>query len=73
MLGGGHQSTSGPGFRLDGGSHRPCMRINGCWPPHFSVEGGGPTTTTNDGENIKILSGEIVPYEDCSNEWQIPG
>ena len=27
----------------------------------------------SDGENVKIKSGKIVPYDDCSNEWQIPG
>ena len=27
----------------------------------------------SDGENVKIKSGRIVPYDDCPNEKQIPG
>ena len=27
----------------------------------------------SDGENVKIKSWKIVPYDDCSNERQIPG
>ena len=27
----------------------------------------------SDGENVKIKSGQIVRYDDCSNEQQIPG
>ena len=27
----------------------------------------------SDGENVKIKSGKIVPYDDCSNERQIAG
>ena len=44
----GHQSTSGPGIRLDGGYHRPVCIETVVGPlHHFLVEGVGPTTTTN--------------------------
>ena len=47
MNGGGHQSTSGSRFRLDGGIPSAGMRGNGCWtPPPFFGGGMGPTTTT---------------------------
>ena len=44
---GGHQSTSGPEFQLDGGIPSAGVRRNGCWTPR-PVFGGvvGPTTTT---------------------------